>query len=47
MIGLFIVIGSHIYILTSNVGVELIPAHSYLNIVAGLMIMAGWLSRKA
>ncbi len=47
LIGLFIVLGSHIYILTANVGLELVPAHSYLNIIAGLMIMAGWLTRKA
>ena len=46
MIGLLIVIGSHIYILTANVGIELVPAHSYLNIAAGIMMMAGWLTRK-
>ena len=47
MIGLFVVIGSHVYILTANVGIELVPAHSYLNIIAGVLLMAGWLSRKA
>jgi hypothetical protein len=47
MIGLLIVIGSHIYVLSGYLGAELVPIHSYLNIVAGILLMAGWLTRKA
>jgi len=47
LIGLFIVLGSHIYILTVDLELELVPIHSYFNIIAGLLLMAGWLSRKA
>lgn len=47
LIGLIIVVGSHIYIITADVGLELVPAHAYFNILAGLLLMAGWLSRRA
>jgi len=46
-VGLLIVVGSHIYILAaSNLGLEIVPAHSYLNIFAGVLLIAGWLRRK-
>jgi len=47
MIGLVVVVGTHIYVLTANIPAEQIPAHSILNIVAGVLLMAGWLTRKA
>jgi hypothetical protein len=47
VLGLLIVVGSHVYVLMGNVGIELVPAHSYLNIVAGILLAAGWLTRKA
>ena len=38
-IGLLIIIGTHIFILMGNLAIELIPGHSWLNIIAGFMIM--------
>jgi len=46
MIGLFIVVGSHFFIIAADPSIELVPAHSYLNILAGIMLMSGWLTRK-
>jgi len=39
-IGLIIMVGTHIFILMGNPGIELVPMHSWLNIVGGLLI--GW-----
>ncbi len=46
MIGLLIVIGSHIFIIATDLSIELVPIHSYLNIIAGILLVSGWLTRK-
>lgn len=45
-IGLLIVLGTHIFVLMGNLSIELVPVHSYLNIAAGVLLAAGWLTRK-
>ena len=48
LVGIFIVIGSHIYMLAlGGLPLEQMGAHAIANIVAGLLIMAGWLTRQA
>lgn len=38
-LGLLIMIGTHIFVLMGNLTIELIPGHSWLNILGGLLIM--------
>ncbi len=47
MVGLLIVVASHIYMLTVGLPAEQMTAHAVLNLVAGVLIAAGWLTRKA
>ena len=46
-IGLFIVLGTHIYMLAVGLPPEQMTAHAILNIVAACLMATGWLSRKA
>ncbi len=46
-IGLFIVLGTHIYMLVVGLPPEQMTAHAILNIVAACLMATGWLSRKA
>ncbi len=47
MVGLFIVLATHVYMLGYGLPIEQINAHAALNIVAACLLAAGWLSRKA
>jgi len=47
LIGLAIVLVTHIYMLAVGLPAEQMGAHAMLNIVAGILLMAGWLTRKA
>ncbi|MEI8339641.1 MAG: hypothetical protein WCF94_03175 [bacterium] len=47
MIGLVMVFGSHIYMLAVGVPQSQMMAHAGFNILAGVLLMMGWLSRKA
>jgi len=46
-LGLFIVLGTHIYMLAAGLLPEQMTAHAILNIVAACLLATGWLSRKA
>lgn len=46
MIGLFIVFATHIYMLAYGLPQEQMFGHAVLNLVAGILLMSGWLSRK-
>jgi hypothetical protein len=46
-VGLFIVFGAHVYMLTSGLTPDQMTSHAILNLVAGFLLMAGWLSRKS
>ncbi len=45
-VGLFIVLGTHIYMLVAGLPLEQMTAHAILNLVAAGLLAAGWLSRK-
>ena len=45
-IGLFIVFGTHIYMLTASIPADQMMGHAILNLFAGVLLVAGWLSRK-
>lgn len=48
LVGLVIVLGSHIYMLSmGGLASEEMNAHAILNVVAGVLLAAGWLTRKA
>ncbi len=48
MIGLIVVLGTHLYMLMlGGLPPEMMFAHAVLNIVAGILLMAGWLMRRA
>ncbi len=47
MIGLLIVVASHIYMLMGGVTPDQMMAHAWVNIVAAILLAAGWLTRKA
>ncbi len=48
VVGLVIVLGSHIYMLSmGGLAPEEMNAHAVINIVAGLLLATGWLTRKA
>lgn len=48
LIGLVIVLGSHVYMLSmGGLSLEEMNSHAILNIVAGILLAAGWLTRKA
>ena len=47
IIGLLIVIATHIYMFVSGLPAEQMPAHAILNIVAAILLATGWLTRKA
>ena len=47
IIGLLIVIATHIYMFVSGLPAEQMSAHAILNIVAAILLVAGWLTRKA
>ncbi len=42
-IGLVIVLGTHIYMLVAGLPVEQMMPHAVLNIVAAVLLAAGWL----
>lgn len=44
-VGLFVVLGTHIYMLTVGLPSEQMTAHAILNIVAVFLLAAGWLKR--
>ncbi|MFA5987387.1 MAG: hypothetical protein WC797_01915 [Candidatus Paceibacterota bacterium] len=44
-IGLILVFGSHIYMLVYGLAPELMTPHAILNLVAGVLLMTGWLKR--
>jgi len=46
-IGLFIVLGTHVYMLVAGIPPEQMTAHAILNLVAALLLATDWLSRKA
>lgn len=45
-IGLLIVFGTHVYMLVASLPAEQMMAHAILNLFAGVLLAAGWLSRK-
>ena len=45
-VGLFIVFGAHIYMLAAGLTPNQMIPHAILNIVAGFILAAGWLTRK-
>lgn len=45
-IGLFIVFGSHVYMLVAGLPPSMMMGHAVLNLVAGCLLAAGWLTRK-
>ncbi len=47
MIGLLVVFATHIYMLMYGLTLDQMMGHAGLNIVAGVLLMAGWLTRKA
>ena len=47
LLGLVIVVGSHIYMLTAGVPADQMMGHAVINLVAAVLLAAGWLSRKA
>lgn len=48
MAGLVIVLGSHSYMLSmGGLSVDEMNGHAILNIAAGILLAAGWLTRKA
>jgi hypothetical protein len=47
-VGLLIVVGTHIYMLMlGGLPYEQMNAHALINVLAGFLLAAGWLSRKA
>lgn len=47
-IGLFIVLGTHVYILTvGGLTSDQMTPHAVLNLIAGILLATGWLTRKA
>lgn len=47
LLGLVIVVGSHVYMLTAGVSADQMMGHAVINLVAAALLAAGWLSRKA
>ena len=47
MVGLFIVLVTHIYMLTVGLPPEQMSGHAVLNLLAAVLLASGWLSRKA
>ncbi|MFA6006879.1 MAG: hypothetical protein WC764_04120 [Candidatus Paceibacterota bacterium] len=47
MAGLFVVVVTHVYMLVVGLPETQASAHAIVNIVAGCMLVAGWLTRKA
>lgn len=47
VVGLVIVFGSHIYMLSAGLTPDQMMGHAILNLVAGCLLVAGWLTRKA
>ena len=47
LIGLVLVLGSHIYMLMSNFDLSMVAPNAYTNILAAILLAAGWLTRKA
>jgi hypothetical protein len=47
MVGLFIVLVTHIYMLAYGLPQEQMSAHASLNLLAAVLLASGWLSRKA
>ncbi|MBI3632435.1 MAG: hypothetical protein HY225_03235 [Candidatus Vogelbacteria bacterium] len=47
MVGLLVVFATHIYMLSYGLTPDQMTGHAGLNLVAGVLLVAGWLSRKA
>ncbi len=47
LVGLFIVLGTHVYMLVAGLPASQMMGHAILNLLAGVLLAAGWLSRKA
>ena len=46
LVGLVIVFGTHVYMLALGLPPEQMAGHAIINLVAGVLLMAGWLKRK-
>ncbi len=44
-VGLIIVVGTHVSMLVLGLPAEQVMAHSVLNLLAGVLLMTGWLKR--
>ncbi len=47
MLGLIVVFGTHIYMLMGGVTPDQMMGHAIVNLVAAVLLAAGWLTRKA
>jgi len=47
LVGLVVVFGSHIYMLMGGVTPDQMMGHAVVNLVAAVLLAAGWLTRKA
>ena len=46
-IGLVVVLGTHIFMLVAGLAPSQMTGHAILNLIAGLFLATGWLTRKA
>jgi len=47
LVGLVVVLGTHLLMLAGYVTSDQVMGHAVVNIVAAILLAAGWLSRKA
>jgi len=47
IVGLVIVLGSHIYMLAVGLAQDQMTSHALLNLFGAIILAAGWLSRKS